>query len=90
MTNVETTRIGNGRGRRARTLVPEDETRHDKFVRLALARMSALKAKARQVKNLAIYPHTETQANKIVGELKALAADIEAAFAPRGSDRFSF
>jgi hypothetical protein len=70
--------------------VPEGETREDKFVRLALARMTALKQKAEQVKNLAAYPHTEYQANKIVAEFKTLAAEIEAEFKPRGKADFSF
>jgi hypothetical protein len=53
-------------------------------LRLALARMTALKQKAEQVKNLAAYPHTEYQANKIVAEFKTLAAEIEAEFKRRG------
>lgn len=93
MTNVEQS---NGHSsttmerRRGRVRVPEGERREDKFVRLALHRMTALKVKARQVKNLANYPHTEAQAAKIVGELKTLAAEIETAFVPRSDDQFSF
>jgi hypothetical protein len=72
-----------GKKRAARKTIPADEKKEDKFVRLALQRMNALRGKIRQVKNLARYPHTEDQAKRIVGELKTLAADIEASFVPR-------
>ena len=77
--STETTTSTNGKKRAARKAsVPADESREDKFVRLAVQRMSALKGKIRQVKNLARYPHTEEQAKRIVTELKALrpAANI--------------
>jgi hypothetical protein len=69
--------------------VPANEKREDKFVRLALKRIGAVKAKIKGIKNLARYPHTEAQAAKIVAELKKMAADIEAAFVP-AEDEFKF
>ena len=85
MTTTETTTNGS-RNKGKRWRVPADETKEQAFVRLALHRMNATKAKIRQVKNLARYPHTKEQANRIVSELKSLAAEVEAAFVPREAD----
>jgi hypothetical protein len=71
--------------------VPENEAREDKFVRLALKRMGALKSRVRQIGNLASYPHTDEQAAKIVAEVKRMAAYIEEAFTPEPeTDEFNF
>jgi hypothetical protein len=59
-------------------------------VRLALKRVNELKAKARQIGNLATYPHTEEHAGKIIAEVKQMAAYIEDAFAPKTDDEFTF
>lgn len=59
-------------------------------MRLALKRINALKGKARQIRNLAAYPHTEEQAAKIISEVKQMAAYIEDAFAPKTDDEFKF
>jgi hypothetical protein len=92
MTNVETTTATNGKGKGGGGgRVPPNETREEKFVRLATARIGVVKSKIRLIKNLAHYPHTEEQAAKIVAELNKMAADIEAAFNPRrDDDTFSF
>jgi len=89
---TEQTATTNGaKNRAARTMVSADETKEEKFVRLAVQRMNALKGKVRQVKNLARYPHTEDQGKRIVSEIKGLANDIEEAFGPRvKKDDFTF
>jgi type VI protein secretion system component VasF len=83
MSEQTTTTNGSAPKTARKTRAPAEESREDKFVRLAVQRMNALRGKIRQVKNLARYPHTEEQAKRIVSELKAFAADIEGAFVPR-------
>ena len=68
-----------------------DESREEKFVRLALQRMPNVKKHMRLVSNLASYPHTDAQRDKIISELRKLVAEVEAAFAPsRRDDSFRF
>jgi hypothetical protein len=87
---------GNGNGgtlqhQRGGPRVPVGESREDKFVRLALQRMPNVQKHMRLVGNLATYPHTEAQRAKILGELRALVEEVEAAFEPKhGRDRFNF
>ncbi|HEY2244027.1 MAG TPA: hypothetical protein VGH47_07380 [Xanthobacteraceae bacterium] len=77
----------NGNGSR----IPPDETRQEKFVRLAMYRMTNLKASARGIANLAKYPHTDEQRNKIMSELRKIVAEIDIAFTPKTrDDNFSF
>jgi hypothetical protein len=53
--------------------------------------MSKLKATARHVGNLATYPHTEAQRDKIMSELRRVVQEIDAAFAPKTrDDQFKF
>jgi hypothetical protein len=60
-------------------------------VRLATQRMSKLKVTARHVGNLANYPHTEAQRDKIISECRKLVAEIDAAFTPKArDDQFRF
>ena len=89
----ETISTGNGHSqhRKARTPIPAGESREAKFVRLATQRMSKLKATARHVGNLATYPHTEAQRDKIMSELRRVVQEIDAAFAPKTrDDQFKF
>jgi hypothetical protein len=65
---------------------PINETREEKFVRLALARMPNVKRQIRLVANLASYPHTEAQRDKIMSELRKMVADVDAAFSPKTRD----
>jgi hypothetical protein len=74
-----------------RTPLPVDESREDKFVRLAQQRMSHVKKHTRLVANLATYPHTDAQRDRILSELRKLVAEVETAFAPtRRDDNFRF
>jgi hypothetical protein len=53
--------------------------------------MSRLKATIRLVCNLAAYPHSDAQRDKIVGEMKKLSTEVEAAFRPAArDDNFQF
>jgi hypothetical protein len=73
------------------TPIPENEAREQTFVRLAVARVSSMKAKVRLIKSLANYPHTEAQAAKIVAEFKKMSDDVEDAFSRKvESDEFKF
>ena len=84
---------GNGKseGRAPRARVPANESREDKFVRLAEQRMPNVQKHMRLVCNLADYPHTDEQRSEILGELRSLVAEVEAAFAPSNRrDVFKF
>lgn len=75
--------------------VPPKETREQKFTRLAIKRMRALKARMRLVKNLATYPHTKDQAEKIISECFKGVHEIKSAFEHSGKsgsarDEFAF
>jgi len=82
----------NGGQRRApRARVPANESREDKFVRLAEQRMPNVQKHMRLVGNLADYPHTDEQRSEILGELRSLVAEVETAFAPSNRrDAFKF
>jgi hypothetical protein len=82
----------NGGQRRApRTRVPVNESRDEKFVRLAEQRMPNVQKHMRLVANLADYPHTDEQRSEILGELRSLVAEVETAFAPSNRrDAFKF
>ena len=82
----------NGGQRRApRARVPANESREDKFVRLAEQRMPNVQKHMRLVCNLADYPHTDEQRSEILGELRSLVAEVETAFAPSNRrDAFKF
>jgi dTDP-4-amino-4,6-dideoxygalactose transaminase len=87
---IEQPTTGNGH-KRGRNPIPADETRQEKFVRLALYRMTNLKSSARGIANLAKYPHTDEQRNKIISELRKIVAEIDIAFTPKTrDDNFSF
>jgi acetylornithine deacetylase/succinyl-diaminopimelate desuccinylase-like protein len=68
------------RQRRPRIPIPADESRSDKFVRLAIKRMSKFKATVRAVTKLASYPHTEQQRDRILDEAQKALDELEAAF----------
>jgi hypothetical protein len=59
---------GNGKseGRAPRARVPANESREDKFVRLAEQRMPNVQKHMRLVCNLADYPHTDEQRSEIL------------------------
>lgn len=78
MTEIETTTEANA---------ADGESKEAKFVRLAVHRMNALKNRVRQVKNLARYPHTDEQAERIVGAFKEFADDVEKAFRPSAATK---
>jgi hypothetical protein len=95
MTTTTTATTGGKNGRKAtpaKSRVPPGETKDGAFVRLAVKRMSAVKAKVKGVKNLARgYPRTPEQSARIVSEFKKLANEVEAAFATKEEDKtFSF
>jgi hypothetical protein len=53
--------------------------------------MSKLKLTARHVANLANYPHTDAQRDRIISELRKMVNEIDAAFAPKTrDDQFKF
>jgi hypothetical protein len=82
---------GKSARRAPRTRVPENESREDKFVRLAEQRMPNVQKHMRLVCNLADYPHTDEQRGDILGELRSLLGEVEAAFAPANRrDAFKF
>jgi hypothetical protein len=92
MMNDDFELTGNGHTqRRPRVHVPRDESREDKFVRLALARMPNVQKHMRLIGNLGSYPRTDAQRARILGELHKLVAEVETAFAPKAAkDSFRF
>jgi hypothetical protein len=79
------------RGHPGGSRVPEDETREEQFVRLALERMPKLQRRMKTIANLASYPYTSEQRDKIMREIHALVAEVEAAFNKKqGRDLFHF
>jgi len=70
----------NGRRLGGRKPVPAGETKSGKFVRLAIARMTMFKHRARQVKNLAAYDFSLGQADQVVAECQKAVDDIRNAF----------
>jgi len=66
--------------RGGRRPVPAGETKNGKFVRLAIARMTMFKHRARQVKNLASYNFSVAQADQVIAETQKAVDEIRAAF----------
>jgi len=90
-TATTTTRRPAGNSKRTgRPKLDPNESREDKFVRLSLNRMRALKRQGRLVCNLAAYPHDNLQAERIVSEAQTVAADIDKAFRKGGRKRDDF
>jgi len=79
--------------RKARAKLPEGESRQDKFVRLAERRMTKVRIAVRQVLMLGkYYPHNDEQRERVIGEMRRLALEVQAAFEPKPlrSDEFKF
>jgi len=83
---------GNGEKAKRVSKITPGESRADKFTRLALARIPKAKKAMRMITNLAKYPYSEAQRAKLIGEINRMAAEVEAAFKPKGrsSDSFTF
>lgn len=68
--------------RAARNEIARNETPEQKFKRLATERVDATLSKMRQIKNTAAYPHTQSQAARVISALKTGIAEIEHSFYP--------
>jgi|GEM_PF-2513599 len=87
---VPNKRRGDGKAK-GKKRAPPNETRPDKFVRLGEHRMTKVTTAMRQLCILGRdYPHTETQTSRIIGELRRLVGEVEAALAPHHSRREKF
>lgn len=79
-----------GRGRKNGSTVPAGETSQQKFVRLGVKRMNNFLMRARQLKNLAYYDHTEPQSKKLLEQCVAAVEDVKQAFERKQSNQGSF
>lgn len=66
--------------RLGRKPIPKDEKPNEKFVRLAVPRMTAFKARARMLKNLASYDFSDAQFKRMIEECEQAVLDIRSAF----------
>jgi len=67
-----------------------NETREQKFVRLAQQRMLNVQKHMGLVANLGSYPHTPEQRDKILSEIRRLVGDVEDAFSPPKQNKRGF
>lgn len=68
--------------RAARNARIVNESPEQKFKRLASERMDGALTKLRQIKATASYPHSTTEASRVVTALKTAVSEVERAFYP--------
>lgn len=73
--------------RKERVKVDPNETKEQKFIRLTRQRMNKILPAIGNLENLARYPHTDAQADKILTALQSAVNSVQRAFTAKSETR---